>query len=234
MSPKRNNMDLFKKQPIYSENNQIINRDKTTAETNSHENFPYIKIALASAAFLAISAGVLYFTNKIEQKDRNKDRFQGKKFADIVPKATIEDSMVFSINSVIPPAGATVETPGVDTTTSTNVETTPTVEETAVAVAPVIVEKKAIKSVAVTKPAFPVATLNAYETKGGRKVCATPSHAPSYSNKDKGMRVDEDCCIDPDEVPNGACYYPPPSDKKLNSVMNKAKSNTLKISEKKK
>ena len=48
---------------------------------------------------------------------------------------------------------------------------------------------------------------------GGRAVCPHPNRKPMRS-PNKGNHVDEDCCPDPDEYPNIACFYKP-SDYKI-------------------
>ncbi|NTW14237.1 MAG: hypothetical protein HGA31_04380 [Candidatus Moranbacteria bacterium] len=48
-----------------------------------------------------------------------------------------------------------------------------------------------------------------YKNVGGRLVCAKKNDHPSKSNKNKQGHMDMECCLDPDEVPNPHCYYPP-------------------------
>ena len=43
----------------------------------------------------------------------------------------------------------------------------------------------------------------------GRMVCIHDNDKPSISDKDKPVHKDMQCCLDPDEIPNPYCYYPP-------------------------
>lgn len=43
----------------------------------------------------------------------------------------------------------------------------------------------------------------------GRMICAKDNDKPSKSKKHKGINMDMECCLDPDEYPNPWCYYPP-------------------------
>ena len=95
------------------------------------------------------------------------------------------------------------------------------------------IDKKVAKPIAATASTGVIgilATLNAYAVENGKKVCklSDKEDHPSISSKGKGIHVDEDCCIDLDEIPNKACYYPSSNSKKINSAMDKAKSNITK------
>lgn len=51
---------------------------------------------------------------------------------------------------------------------------------------------------------------NMYKTDdSGRKVCSKKNDKPSKSKQKKGIHLDMECCLDPDEIPNPHCYYPP-------------------------
>ena len=51
---------------------------------------------------------------------------------------------------------------------------------------------------------------NMYKTDdSGRKVCSKKNDKPSKSKKYKSIHLDMECCLDPDEIPNPHCYYPP-------------------------
>lgn len=43
----------------------------------------------------------------------------------------------------------------------------------------------------------------------GRQTCAKKHDKPSKSKNHKGINIDMECCLDPDEYPNPWCYYPP-------------------------
>ncbi|HAV11165.1 MAG TPA: hypothetical protein DCX32_01315 [Candidatus Moranbacteria bacterium] len=42
----------------------------------------------------------------------------------------------------------------------------------------------------------------------GRLVCPKDHDKPRKSKKGKGVHMDMECCLDPDETPNPHCYYP--------------------------
>lgn len=87
--------------------------------------------------------------------------------------------------------------------------------------------KKVIKPAVKPKPIGLRATLNNYDTEKGRKVCTQDEkdEHPGVSSKGNGIHVDEDCCIDPDEIPNLNCYYPPTDNARMNKAMNQARAN---------
>ncbi len=43
----------------------------------------------------------------------------------------------------------------------------------------------------------------------GRRVCGKKNDKPKKSKKGVGRHMDMECCLDPDEIPNPNCYYPP-------------------------
>jgi hypothetical protein len=43
----------------------------------------------------------------------------------------------------------------------------------------------------------------------GRRVCAKKNDQPAKSSVHKKTHMDMECCLDPDEIPNPHCYYPP-------------------------
>jgi hypothetical protein len=43
----------------------------------------------------------------------------------------------------------------------------------------------------------------------GRMVCEKDNDKPRKSKQNKGMHLDMECCLDPDEYPNPHCYYDP-------------------------
>jgi len=109
-------------------------------------------------------------------------------------------------------------------------EPTPAVVEPPVvvpAVTPAVVAKPAVKLPVKPKSFGMSATLNNYDNENGHKVCtqSEKDEHPGVSGKDKGIHVDEDCCIDPDEIPNLNCYYKPSSNKKITKAMDQAKAN---------
>lgn len=55
----------------------------------------------------------------------------------------------------------------------------------------------------ITAP-YPVA----YKKQGGRLVCSKDNDKPAKSKQGKGIHLDMECCLDPDEIPNPHCYYP--------------------------
>ena len=46
-------------------------------------------------------------------------------------------------------------------------------------------------------------------TVSGRKVCAKAEDNPKPSKNNPKWQVDGECCLDPYEIPNSRCYYPP-------------------------
>jgi len=46
-------------------------------------------------------------------------------------------------------------------------------------------------------------------TVNGRKVCAKKNDKPAPSKNNPKWQVDGECCLDPYEIPNSRCYYPP-------------------------
>lgn len=43
----------------------------------------------------------------------------------------------------------------------------------------------------------------------GRRVCESKNDKGNKSKqKGKGVHIDKECCLDPDEIPNPRCYYP--------------------------
>ncbi|NTW89551.1 MAG: hypothetical protein HGB37_01380 [Candidatus Moranbacteria bacterium] len=50
---------------------------------------------------------------------------------------------------------------------------------------------------------------NSYKKVNGRLVCAKKNDHPEKSKKNKKKHMDMECCLDPDEIPNPHCYYPP-------------------------
>lgn len=64
-------------------------------------------------------------------------------------------------------------------------------------------------TVRVTRPTVTAAFPRSYRKVGGRLVCAKKNDHPSKSDKNKRGHMDMECCLDPDEVPNPHCYYPP-------------------------
>lgn len=46
-------------------------------------------------------------------------------------------------------------------------------------------------------------------TVNGRKVCAKKNDKPTPSKNNPKWQVDGECCLDPYEIPNSRCYYPP-------------------------
>lgn len=43
----------------------------------------------------------------------------------------------------------------------------------------------------------------------GKKACAKKNDHPVKSNNNPKGHIDGECCLDPDEIPNSLCYYPP-------------------------
>jgi hypothetical protein len=43
----------------------------------------------------------------------------------------------------------------------------------------------------------------------GQLVCSSKNDKPHKSTRGKGIHMDMECCLDPDETPNPHCYYPP-------------------------
>lgn len=56
-----------------------------------------------------------------------------------------------------------------------------------------------------------------------RKVCRDKDDYPLESNKNKGIHLDNECCLDPDEIPNANCFYPRSKYGKLLDRYNKKK-----------
>lgn len=108
-------------------------------------------------------------------------------------------------------------------------EPTPAVVEPPVVapVTPAVVSKPVVKPVVKPKSFGIAATLNNYDKQGGHKVCTQDykDEHPGVSGKDKGVHVDEDCCIDPDEIPNLNCYYPQTDVSRMVKAMDQAKAN---------
>lgn len=48
-----------------------------------------------------------------------------------------------------------------------------------------------------------------YKKKDGKRVCIRDDDKPGKSKQGKGIHMDMECCLDPDEIPNPHCYYPP-------------------------
>lgn len=67
-----------------------------------------------------------------------------------------------------------------------------------------------VENVPVRRPAIIGAPMPyIYKTENGRRVCGSKSDHPHKSKKGKGIHMDMECCLDPDEYPNPHCYYPP-------------------------
>jgi len=49
------------------------------------------------------------------------------------------------------------------------------------------------------------------ETKrlNGKPACAKKNDHPARSKNNPAGQIDGECCLDPDEIPNANCYYPP-------------------------
>lgn len=75
------------------------------------------------------------------------------------------------------------------------------------------------------KPRFPVFPILS-ETKiapNGKPMCAKKNDKPHKSEKNPKWHPDNECCLDPYEIPNGACYYPAKYDKLINKYLTKFK-----------
>ena len=59
-----------------------------------------------------------------------------------------------------------------------------------------VVQKKTLTKITVN------VDLNSGNSKNGKMVCGEKNDKPGYSDKGKGVHLDEDCCIDPDEKPD--------------------------------
>ena len=76
-------------------------------------------------------------------------------------------------------------------------------------------EPKIQEPVAKPKPRFKVYPIYA-ETKlapNGMPMCEHSKDKPHKSDKNPKWSPDHECCLDPYEIPNGACYYPQKYDK---------------------
>ncbi len=62
------------------------------------------------------------------------------------------------------------------------------------------------------RPSLPAALYPKAETErwhDGRRICKDENDKPRKSKKNPRGHMDMECCLDPDEVPNPHCYYPP-------------------------
>lgn len=76
--------------------------------------------------------------------------------------------------------------------------------------APAIISPPAPKKTVVKKTAvIDAPPPNMYKMENGKKVCKSKSDKPQKSEKGKGIHMDMECCLDPDEIPNPHCYYDP-------------------------
>lgn len=66
--------------------------------------------------------------------------------------------------------------------------------------------------------------LRIYKTVDGKRVCAKKDDHPSGSERYKKLHYDQECCLDPDEIPHPECYYPP---EKYGKLLEKAKKRGL-------
>ena len=74
------------------------------------------------------------------------------------------------------------------------------------------------------KPRFKVYPIYA-ETKlapNGKPMCEHSKDKPHKSDKNPKWSPDHECCLDPYEIPNGACYYPPKYDKLIKKYLIKS------------
>lgn len=55
----------------------------------------------------------------------------------------------------------------------------------------------------------PARILAGYRVVDGQKVCAKKNDRPHKSDHNPPGQIDAECCLDPDEIPNSNCYYPP-------------------------
>jgi len=46
-----------------------------------------------------------------------------------------------------------------------------------------------------------------YKVVDGKMVCAKENDKPRKSKQNKGIHLDMECCLDPDEIPNNNCTY---------------------------
>lgn len=61
----------------------------------------------------------------------------------------------------------------------------------------------------VVRPVVAAPYPKSYKKVDGRLVCAKKNDHPSKSKKNKKGHMDMECCLDPDEIPNPHCHYPP-------------------------
>lgn len=66
-----------------------------------------------------------------------------------------------------------------------------------------------IKSATVVRHVISAPYPSSYKKSDGRLVCAKKNDHPEKSKKNKKKHMDMECCLDPGEIPNPHCYYPP-------------------------
>ena len=214
------------------ENSLIDQENKQTPEMFDFIDKSARRIIVATLAGVAIAVFAAVYidsksnktsveTTSVATEQNATEKPQPEVVAEVptVPESQPIEAPAPTTNQV---AEQTAEQPSSDNTTPATVDKLP--------VAPVVVAKPAVKPLAVSRPAGIFASLDAYKTVNGKKMCklSDKEDNPSISSKGKGIHVDEDCCIDLDEIPNLNCYYAPSSSKKINSAMAKAASNITK------
>ncbi len=68
---------------------------------------------------------------------------------------------------------------------------------------------KSVVPVKIVRPVISAPYPNSYKKVNGRLICAKKNDHPEKSKKNKKKHMDMECCLDPDEIPNPHCYYPP-------------------------
>lgn len=71
-------------------------------------------------------------------------------------------------------------------------------------------EKVPQKATSVTKVlGLPGPILSETKIENGKIVCGHKNDKPKKSKKSNKTHIDGECCLDPKEIPNSRCYYPP-------------------------